>query len=394
MNSVGAFITVAVGPGQAELPALLSLGQDRAIERVLATYDLAGVKGLCVSLDIESAQLTNLLDYHSVRWVSNRSASPGQLDAASWIVRAAELLMPRLESISPTHRDTGFFVHPASTPLVALDTLRRLEQAYDTARRERGALLAVPCYDEQIGWPWLASPELAALLVNAPQHRAPCEILAFCAERALRVAVPDAATLLETTTPEGFRRVSATARAELAPDRERARRLLLAADQPPRRIAHCHRVAAIGRRLAQEYCDRGLPLDCELAYAAGLLHDVAKGQKGHNLAGARLLRREGFFQTGHIIASHTEIHWRPADGLNETALVYLADKLVKGATLVGVDRRFRYWLDGLGDDPEDRRILTQRLKTARAIENLAAVVLGQPLLDFLQRHVPDPPVAQ
>jgi hypothetical protein len=341
--------------------ALFSLGQDCALERVLALYDLLGARTLPARLPDAAPRLTELLDYHKTRWTSDHAAS---LDAL--IAEAAD--------------SEAVFVHPASAPLPSPRTLTSMAQAFE----EQKPFGLAPVHQGRTGWPWLlsraalASFPLQRLDEPRPDIPLPRGIAPF--------AVPDPGVTLLTSLPDEQRRIRAATLAEPVPDRALCRRLLTQAQQPKRRVAHCHRVAAIGLRLARALAAAGLPLNEELVYAAGLLHDVAKGQRGHHLAGARIVRGFGYFQAGHIVVSHTEIHWRPEDGITETALLYLADKLVKGVTLMGVEQRFRYWLDGLGDDPDDRRILLKRLKTARAIEDQVSRALNKPALDFLARR--------
>lgn len=339
--------------------ALFSLGQDNALERVLALYDLLGAKTL-VGLPSPQTRLTELLDYHKAPWTCDPASS--------------------LETLFSPHADrTAFFVHPACAPLTAPQTLINMARAFE----ERRPLGLVPVYEGKPGWPWLLSPSALASFplqtFAAETHNAlPAGLTSF--------EVQDPGAVLLTSRLEEQARIRSLALAERVPDRKLCRRLLFQAQQPKRRIAHCHRVAAIGLRLARALSKAGLRLNDELVYATGLLHDVAKGQKGHHLAGARLVRGLGFFQAGHVVVSHTEILWRPEQGLTETALLYLADKLVKGVTLMGVEQRFSYWLDGFGDDPEDRRILLKRLKTARAIEDQVSDALGKPAMDFLARR--------
>ena len=102
-------------------------------------------------------------------------------------------------------------------------------------------------------------------------------------------------------------------------------------------VAHCRAVAA----LADEFCaslkGKGIALDSEAVHTAALLHDIAKGEQNHAAVGGLWMKELGYPALAEIIRQHTE---PDSDALNEAGLVFLADKLVRGAERVGLEERF------------------------------------------------------
>lgn len=113
-----------------------------------------------------------------------------------------------------------------------------------------------------------------------------------------------------------------------------AAQLLAAAEPPERTQAHCRAVAAEASRLAALL---PLPLDVELLTAAALLHDVARGEAEHAKTGGSWLRSLGYEQAADLVSQHHDLRDRELD---EAALLYLADKCIRGTRPVSVAERF------------------------------------------------------
>jgi len=99
-------------------------------------------------------------------------------------------------------------------------------------------------------------------------------------------------------------------------------------------IAHGEAVAVCARELAEQL---SVPVDIALLEAACRLHDIARGQPDHARAGADLLLREGYPELAAVMAAHHDL---PEAAPPEAALLYLADKLVRGTERVTLEERF------------------------------------------------------
>lgn len=145
---------------------------------------------------------------------------------------------------------------------------------------------------------------------------------------------------------------------------------LLRAAAPGERVeAHCRAVAAEALRIAQAL---PLPLDRDLLASAALLHDIARGETAHAELGAAWLRELGYDRAAALVEQH---HDRTAAELDEAAILYLADKLVREESCVGLEERFAA-SESRCTTPEARAAHARRLETARKLKEEINVRCG------------------
>jgi hypothetical protein len=124
-------------------------------------------------------------------------------------------------------------------------------------------------------------------------------------------------------------------------------------------------VAEVAQRIAFALVHGGVALNEDLVLAGALLHDLAKGQPEHASVGATILRSMDFPQAATVVSSHTDLDF---DGrLDESAVVYLADKLVSGERPVTIDQKFEAALRRSSDDPVALEAVQNRMATAKAV---------------------------
>ncbi len=129
-------------------------------------------------------------------------------------------------------------------------------------------------------------------------------------------------------------------------------------------IAHCRAVASLADELCAMLKGKGIALDSEAVHTAALLHDIAKGEQEHAAVGGLWLKELGLPEPAEIVRQHTE---PDSDGLNEAGLVFLADKLVRGAERVGLEERFGASLAKC-KTPEAQAAHARRFALARSIK--------------------------
>ena len=129
-------------------------------------------------------------------------------------------------------------------------------------------------------------------------------------------------------------------------------------------VAHCRAVAALADELCAMLREKGLSLDGGAIHAAALLHDIAKGERDHAATGGLWLRELDLPQLAEIVRQHTE---PDSDELNEAGLVFLADKLVRGDTRVGLEDRFAASLTKC-KSPEAQAAHARRFALARSLK--------------------------
>ena len=152
--------------------------------------------------------------------------------------------------------------------------------------------------------------------------------------------------------------------------------LLNAARADEALLAHGRAVADYALELAAALERKGLPLDAEAIRAAALLHDIARAEKGHAALGARWLSELGYPEIARIVRQH---HDPDGTELNEAAVVYIADKAVRGSERVSIDERFAASLEKC-TTPEAVAAHDRRRGTAKTIQTEINRLCGAELI--------------
>lgn len=137
--------------------------------------------------------------------------------------------------------------------------------------------------------------------------------------------------------------------------------LLNTAETPAPVIAHCAAVADRAAAIAKELTQAGIPLDLNVLDHAARLHDMAKAHPHHPQTGAAWLKELGYPEIAALVEAHHDI--QPGE-LTEAAVLAVADRCVRGTTVVPIDVRFRESLKKCGDDGA-RAAHARRWETAR-----------------------------
>jgi HD superfamily phosphohydrolase YqeK len=136
-------------------------------------------------------------------------------------------------------------------------------------------------------------------------------------------------------------------------------------------------VAEVAQRISLVLTRSGLSLNQDLVRAGALLHDLAKGRPDHAAVGAAILNSMDFPQVATVVGSHTDLDF--GDRLDESAIVYLADKLMSGERPVTIDQRFEAALRRFSDNPPALDAAQRRMATAKAVVRAVETRLGAPL---------------
>jgi HD-like signal output (HDOD) protein len=123
-------------------------------------------------------------------------------------------------------------------------------------------------------------------------------------------------------------------------------------------------------------------LNVEVVRAGALLHDVAKGRPDHANVGAALLRSMDFPRVATVVSAHTDLDFSSGQ-LDESAIVYLADKLVRGDNQVTLNQRFQTALARFSNDPHTLNAVQNRMATAQAVAHAVEARIGIPLASIL-----------
>ncbi|MBN2468838.1 MAG: HD domain-containing protein, partial [Deltaproteobacteria bacterium] len=196
------------------------------------------------------------------------------------------------------------------------------------------------------------------------------------------VPVVDEYVLFDLDTEEDYRTLVARYKKYHLPTVKESL-MLLEREVPAGKVAslldHSWNVAKVAVSLARELNRCGCGLDTDLVMAAGLLHDLAKGQSNHATAGASLLRSMGYAAVADVVGTHMDITLRDEDPMSPQELVYLADKLLQGSRITGLEARFQAKMDRYGSDAQARRAITARFDNAFRIKRRIEGIMGRPI---------------
>ena len=178
------------------------------------------------------------------------------------------------------------------------------------------------------------------------------------------------------TTMEGLTRVDAEGNAALSDSHyilphpvlndELCRMLRNSVNLPQHVQAHSDAVTELACRLCDILKVHGYLFDQQLIRSGALLHDIARLQKHHTKTGGDLFLQLGYPEISQIISQH---HGLKETKLDETAIVFLADKLIEETQRVSIEKRFA---DNLHKckSPEAMKSHERQLKQARALQDM------------------------
>jgi len=124
--------------------------------------------------------------------------------------------------------------------------------------------------------------------------------------------------------------------------------------------------------LDEKYIFEGSSLNLRTIFYAALLHDIKK-TNGHSHAsdGAKYLKMQGYEEVARLVERHNDASvFMEGAPLTELEVLYYADKLVKGDSLVTISERFAM---------SEEKCISQEAKAAHEIRYKAAIGIGRKL---------------
>ena len=328
---------------------LLPFGERTLADHVVTNLRAAGVARIHVVTGFQADALAPELTRLGVTRVHNPNFAAGMFSS----VRAGVASLPADVD--------AFLLAPVDVPLLRPSTIARVLRA--AARRD--SEVVYPTFRGERGHPPLIRRCLFAEIMESDGDGGLRALLARHQDEASEIAVFDWGCLVDMDRYDDYRLLAAALAGHRAPDVAECEAMFDAAATPEATRRHGRAVAALATSLARRLQAAGEAIDPDLARAAALVHDIAKGRRRHAEAGAALLREFGFPEVAAPVARHMNFSF---DGrLDESAIVYLADKLVQGETRVSPETRFAPGLDRFAGDPSALAGVRRRLASARAI---------------------------
>lgn len=352
---------------------LLPLGDTTVIANAINAFDRVGICDITVVAGYRAAELAPALAHLPVRSVFNENYGEGMFSS---VLAGVRTLRPQTDA---------FFLLPADMPLVRSRTIKLLYLTY----KRTGADVIYPVFQGLRGHPPLISSHLLPAILSWNGHAGLRGLLAQYEAKATEVEVFDEGIVMDIDTPQDYRRIFAGCRRDI-PSWNECNAILTKLAVPDIVVRHSKMVSNVAQRLAERLNQASLKLDDGLVRAGGMLHDLAKGQPDHARLGARIVKRLGYPKVAKIVASHTDLVFAGDMSIDEAAVVYLADKLVKCDRMVSISERFAFSLEKYAGDAHALTAARQRLlntqSMAKAIENIIGASLATVISSTAMDH--------
>lgn len=348
---------------------LLPMDGQTVLQRVVTLYCRAGVTDIKVVVGSHANTIRSALAHQPVQVIPNPTPDKGMFSSVLTGVRTLA------SSVQP------FFIHPVDIPLVRPHTLGLLIQAF----KENPSPVAYPVFDGRRGHPPIIHGNLTDAIRSHDGSGGLRSLLGRFDSTALEVPVADQGIRLDMDTPQDYQRLSKRLARPDTLSREECRMLMeMVCKLPGPIVSHCHQVARVAKVLAEAVNAGAGVINTPLVHSTAMVHDVARHDKRHAAAGARLLSEMGFPAMAAIVAVHMDIRVTSASPLDEAQIVHLADKLVMGSRVVGVSQRFDTRLKKYGHDPKIAKKINQRRQMASTIQANLERTVGRTLRHILK----------
>ncbi len=339
---------------------LLSIGGETITDRLLGTFDRAGVTVYLV-VGWRQAELRAGIKSRNVRIIDNADYEQGMFTSVQAGLRGLEADY------------AGLFIMPVDIPLVRPFTIQRLL----AVAKENPERIIYPIFNGLRGHPPFLPAGIIPAILARPKDRSLKDVLDEKNDMAMGVKVPDECILLDIDTPADYENLLVRFAHYDVPTVDECEMILsdtYPVSQPVRR--HSFKVADVAGSIGQALERVGIKADREIIRAAAVLHDIAKGWPAHATEGGRRLKEMGFGRIGDIVAEHTDL---PPGASLESKVLYLADKLVKDDGLVTLEERFRDAMRRYGGTAELEADMNLRRECAFRVKKELEGLIGQSL---------------
>lgn len=338
---------------------LLKFGNQTTVERVVSTYQQAGVDQIILVLGYRAEEITPYFNRKAVKMVINEKFDQGMYTSI-------------LKGITQLDQESdAFFIHPVDIPLVKPITVIQLKEAANQCSKG----IIYPCFLTERGHPPLIAKKYQEPILKNTMDGGLKKLLARYEEDALDLQLTDEAILMDMDTRSDYEALLDYHDRE-APNLCECYAIWDKYQLPESIQKHCEKVKQTAMEYAEQLRKSGIALDLSALRAAALLHDIAKTGKNHAQVGGELLRELGYKKVGDLIADHMDIVVKQGKAVTENEILYLADKLVKNDQRIDLKTRKNQMLDSYQNNPEATKKIEKRYQDAEAIMQKIERIIG------------------
>jgi molybdenum cofactor cytidylyltransferase len=351
------------------LKPLLPLGGRPMIARVIETVRHADPQEIYVVLGHRAEALEPVVTEAGARAIRNSNFAKGMFSTVCAGVKAL------------ADSCDAFIFLPADIPLVRPATIRRLAAI---SHRHPSRLL-YPVFLGRRCHPPVIPADMIPSILSHNGDSGLRRVLENHEDRALEVPVADENIFFDLDCPTDYD----TAKQRFARMDEPSPiecEAMLAEVFPTEEdvVRHGRRVQRTALAICRAMNRAGAGMDEGRVAAAGLMHDIAKGNPNHARAGGDILKAVGFDRVAELVAAHTDLPEVELHHPGEAAIVYLADKLTLADRCVPLETRFEHALRRYGADPAVRVAIEKRRSIAMTLKSKIEHFIGRPLSQLYQ----------
>ena len=348
---------------------LLPVGSSLVIEKAVRTFQEAGIADIYVVVGYKADLLIPVLKRLDVQIVMNPDFQRGMYTSVQ-------------AGVGSLGKQTdAFFLLPVDYAFVSPETIGKLLTAYHAGIYE----VVYPVNQGKRGHPPLISADLRDEILMREPEGGLKTLLNKKMDKSCNVCVDDEGVLLDMDLEEDYQR-SIKDILPPYPNKNECLKILQQQHLPGPVLEHVHIVADLSCRIAEHLNSKGYKLHLGCVMAAAYLHDIAKGCKNHAQEGCNLIYGLGYPEVASIISSHMQLDLKHSGQINETTVVYLADKMVSGNRVVPLEERLHEQLKKHQDESA-RQAIRVRMEQAEALQKKIENIL-QLELDGKYLHLP------
>lgn len=342
---------------------LLPIGGKPLIQRTVDSLRQCGIRQIVVVAGRQAEALEALLIPQGITVIRNQDY------ASSQMLDSVKLGLKVLQDSTD-----GCFFLPGDVPLTSAHTVRLLLEA---ALEDRCAV-AYPMYHGRSHPPYIARRCYDHIQDYQGQTGLKGALAAW-ADEELLIPVADPGGSMDADFIEDYRQLCRYWAQWPYPDEAVCHDILSWAHTPYHVVRHAQAVAEIAVWIADGLSKAGHRLNRELVQAGALLHDVLRLEPMHALAGAVLLEEMGRCELAAVVREHMNLSAEAASALDERAVVFLADKLVRETELVSLTERYRPALRRFAQGTVAGDDVRRNLQTARVLQERIEAMTGMSL---------------
>ena len=355
---------------------LMTLGGETVLERVIRLFQSTGVGRVHVVLGHRASEAIPIVERLAARPVVNPRYADGMYSSVKAGVSSLD------ESTE------SFFSLPVDIPLVRIGTLHALLQASPSG----GAAICYPTFGNRRGHPPLIGCRHIPAILGFSGDGGLAALLGRLEPHAVDVPVIDEFIHADMDRPEDYRRLADKLVHHDCYSPAECRELLETRLQAPQAVAtHGRAVAETAVRIGQALNRAGYDLDLHLICAAALVHDMARREPDHARRGGQLLRDLGMPRMAEVVEAHMDAPASETRRIGESAVVFLADKLVQENRWVGLRNRFNHRAAQLPADSPAAAAIRARMGYATNLAAEIEATIGRSL-EQLQAETPETPL--